>query len=139
MEPILSLSTAKDIAGHLAKWLVNLGRAKEKRKHESLRAVDKVVSLTRRSMVYGRALKAGHRDFKIEADLAASWSDLAGTLRELKLEALAKKCDLLSRHTADPEQFSAQFLADADLSFASIEALARRTAVGIKTSSLAGG
>lgn len=132
LETVATVATAKEIADHVGKWLVNLKRAGEERQLQSLRAVNKVVSLVRKTMAYSRGLKAGKQDFNTEADLAAEWSELSFELAQLKLHALAKKCDLMSRYWANPEQFSPAFLAEADISFETVERLARDLTIQIK-------
>ena len=124
--------TAKEVAGHVVKWLVNLKRAGEERQQQSLSALSKVVSLARKTMAYSRGLKAGKQDFNAEADIAAIWSDLSFELTQLKLHVLAKKCDLMSRYWADPEQFSPSFLAEADISFETVERLVRDLIMQLK-------
>ncbi|MFT3848765.1 MAG: hypothetical protein QM739_08800 [Propionivibrio sp.] len=133
LETLTTPATAKEIASHVVKWLVNLNRAGEERKLQSLRAVNKVVSLARMTRAYARGLKVGEQDFNTEANLAGQWSELAFELKQLKLHALAKKCDLKSRYWADPEQFSPDFLAEADISFDTVERLAREMSVRIES------
>ncbi len=132
LETLTTPATAKEIASHVGRWLVNLRRASDERKLQSLRAVNKVVSLVRMTAAYSRGLKAGKQDFNTEAILAGQWSELAFELTQLKLDALAKKCDLKSRYWASPEQFSPGFLSDADISFDTVERLARDMSVQIK-------
>lgn len=132
LETLATPATAKEIASHVVKWLVNLKRASDDRKSQSLRAVSKVVTLVRVTTAYSRGLKAGKQDFNTEAYLAGQWSELAFELTQLKLDALAKKCDLKSRYWANPEQFLPEFLADADISFDTVERVARDMSIQIK-------
>lgn len=132
LETIAATVTAREVVSHVVKWLVNLKRAGEERQQQSFRAVNKVISLARKSRAYSRGLKAGKQDFNAEADLAANWSDLSLELTQLNLATLAKKCDLMSRYWADPEQLSPSFLAEADISFETVERLARDLTVQIK-------
>lgn len=136
VDPIVVVKNGAALAGHIAKWLANLNRAKEDRKRQSLLAVNKVVVLVRKTMVYSRALKQGSKDFNVESNLATEWSELAFELSNLKLDALAKKCDLKGRYWADPEGFSKDFLFEADISFQTVDRLARNISVKVKTGNL---
>lgn len=132
LETLTTTLAIKELATHFIRWLANLNRANEARQKQSLRAVSSVVTLVRKSSAYSRGLKRGKQDFNTEADLAAQWSVLSFELAELKLNALAKKCDLKSRYWADPAQFTPEFLAQADISFESVERLARNLVIKIK-------
>ncbi len=131
-EPLTTLATSKELAQHVLKWLTNLRRAGRERQQQSLLAVHKVIALARRTKAYSRGVKAGQQDFKAEAELAATWADLGFELKRLGLKALAKKCDVTSRYWADPQQFSPAFLVEADISFDSVERLARQLEVQIE-------
>lgn len=127
-----ALATAKGVASHVTKWLVNLKRANRERQEQSLRAVNMVTSLARRTRAYSRGIAAGQQNYSTEADLAASWSDVSFELELLGLSVLAKKCDLKSRYWADPQQFFSGSLAEADISFETVERLARELVVQIR-------
>lgn len=135
-EAASTVATAKAIAGHVGRWLANLRRAGDARRQQSLRAVNAAVSLLRQTQAYARGLKAGKQDFNMESRLAGSWADLSFELAQLKLPALAKKCDLMSRFWADPAAFPPAFLADADIGFAAVERLARELSVQIRLGKL---
>lgn len=135
VESVAAGGIAKSVATHILKWLTNLNRAKKERKRESLKAVNKVVSLIRKTTAYSRGLRVGQQDFGMEAMLAEDWSDLAHALSELKLIALAKKCDLNGRYWADSSQFTPEFLLQADISFDTIEKITRNLAAQINADS----
>lgn len=129
IEAVGALQFSKDVATHILKWLTNLRRANKDRRRESLKAVNKIVALIRKTTAYSRGLRDGKQDFGTEAMLAEQWSDLAHDLAELKLVSLAKKCDLTGRFWADAAQFTPDFLTQADISFQSVERLARDLAI----------
>ena len=131
-EPLTTLATSKELAQHVLRWLANLRRAGKDRQQQSLRAVHKVIVLARKTKAYSRGLQAGKQDFKAEAELAATWAELGFELKLLGLKALAKKCDVTSQYWADPQQLSPAFLAEADISFDSVERLARQLEVQIE-------
>ena len=135
LESATAVDFAKALATHILKWLTNLNRAKRERQRESLKAVNKVVSLIRKTSAYSRGLRLGQQDFSAEAELAEDWSDLAHTLDELGLTALAKKCDLSGRYWADSTQFTPAFLSEADIGFQTMEKMARKLATQIKAGS----
>ncbi len=129
---IMTASFGKGLATHLLKWLTNLSRAKRDRQVQSIKAVNKVVSLIRKTTAYLRGLRVGKQDFGLEAALAEGWSDLAHELAELKLDALAKKCDITGRYWADSNQFTLEFMAQADISFKTVEKMARDLVIQIR-------
>ena len=131
-EPLTTIAATKELAQHFFKWLTNLKRAGHERQQQSLLAVHKVFALARRTKAYSRGVRAGQQDFKAEAELAATWAELAFELKRLRLTALAKKCDVTSQYWADPQQLSPEFLAEADISFDSVERLARQLEVQIE-------
>jgi hypothetical protein len=134
-ESAAAIGFARALATHILKWLTNLNRAKGERQLESLRAVNKVVSLIRKTTAYSRGLRLGQKDFRSEAELAEDWSDLAHKLDELGLTVLAKKCDLSGRYWADSNQFTPDFLSEADIGFQTMEKVARKLATQIRAGS----
>lgn len=127
-----AMATAKELAAHVIKWLVNLRRANRERQQQSLGAVNMVTSLARKTRAYSRGIAAGQRNYSTEAELAANWADVSFALERLGLSVLAKKCDLNSRYWADPQQFFSSSLAEADISFETVERLARDLSVQIR-------
>lgn len=113
------------LLGHLARWLANLRRAGDARKRESVEALRDVIVASRRTAAY---LRSRDHAPSVEAEQALSetWTRLAFRLRDLGVEALAKRCDVSGRHWADPTALDADFLDKADVSLTSIERLARR-------------
>ena len=124
--------TAKEVVSHIVKWLVNLKRAGGERQQQSQHAVNRVASLVKKTLAYSRGLKLGKQDFVAEADLSGNWSDLSFELADLKLHALAKKCDVMSRYWSNPEQFPPGFLAEADISFETFSSVVRDLTIQIK-------
>lgn len=129
---LATAAAAKELAAHVVRWLSNLGRARASRQRESLRAVNRVTALMRKSTAYHRGRAAGRQNFDMEAVLAEQWSLLAHELQELGLAALAKRCDVMGRYWADPATLSPEFLDQADISFQSVERLAADLAARIQ-------
>lgn len=129
---LATAATAKEIAAHVVRWLANLGRARTSRQRESLRAVNRVTALMRKTTAYRRGHSAGRQNFDTEAILAEQWSLLGHELQELGLMSLAKRCDVMGRYWADPATLSPEFLDQADISFQSVERLAAELAAKIQ-------
>lgn len=107
----LTESALKALLAHLGRYLANLARAGQLRKSESRKALQGVINATRQTRVYVRALNAsGKRDFRTEERLSATWTGLSFELRQLGVQALAKRCDIAGGYWSDPETFSEEFL-----------------------------
>ena len=124
-ETLITASTVKAVGTHVAKWLNNLWRAGQQRQLQSLGAIAKVIPALRKTEAYCRGLAKGDVNHSTEAELAFHWSALAAELEMLELKALAKKCDMKGRYWANPDQFSPEFLQQADIGLKSVERLAR--------------
>ena len=112
---------------HLKQWLVNLRRAGQARKRESVAALRAVIVAARGTRVYLRELAdSGRRNHARETELAETWTRLGFVLRDLGLGKLAKRCDLSGRYWSDPAQFEEDFLERADIGLARMEQLARQ-------------
>lgn len=113
---------------HLKKWASNLRRANYERKAESTAALQDVIRAVRKTAVYMRQIKRrGERNEDKEEELSLSWTNLGFKLEELNLSGLAKKCQISGKHWSDPEHYSADFLAKADVGLEAIE----KTALGL--------
>lgn len=116
-----------ELVRHLQQWLVNLRRAGDTRKEQSVSALRSVIVASRQTSVYIRQLRdnssASHSE---EARLAALWSNLGFQLEDLGLTRLAKRCDIKGRYWADPNQFDEAFLDKADVGLERMEQLARQ-------------
>ena len=112
---------------HLRQWLVNLDRAGEQRKRESIEALRAVTLAARATRVYLRRLADTARaDHAEEARLSELWTGLGFKLKDLGLGALAKRCDVTGRYWSDPSQLDREFLDKADVGLERMEQLARR-------------
>ena len=118
---------------HLKQWLVNLRKAGLARKAESVDALRAVIVAARQTSAYVRRLSEnGQQDHKVESKLAATWTELSFLLSDLKLNKLAKRCDIKGRYWANPTQFDAEFLDKADVGLERMEQLARQTLAEIE-------
>lgn len=118
---------------HLKLWLTNLRRAGDERKRQSIRALRAVIIAARSTKAYLRKLTVtAKQDYAQEAKLAQTWTELGFVLKDLKLGALAKRCDISGRYWADPQQFERAFLDKADVGLARMEQLARQLVAEIE-------
>ena len=131
---MISESLLRELFRHLRTWLANLQRAGGERRRESVAALRAVIIAARHTQAYMRKLKIeqkqGHRE---EARLAGMWTELGFRLADLNLKRLAKRCDINGRYWADPEQFDADFLRQADVGLQRMEQLARQMVAEIET------
>lgn len=112
---------------HLRQWLVNLDRAGERRKRESMEALRAVTLAARATRVYlRRVADTAQADHAEEARLSEMWTGLGFKLKDLGLSALAKRCDVTGRYWSDPSQFDREFLDKADVGLGRMEQIARR-------------
>ncbi len=117
---------------HLRSWLANLDRANDKRKQESIQALRKVITAARETAVYMRQLDGGKQDHKTESHLAVLWTDLGFALTDLKLNKLAKRCQISGKQWASPDHYDVAFIKKADVSLERMESLAKRILHQIK-------
>ena len=114
-----------ELVKHAGRWLVNLKRAKETRKKESVEALRKVVIAARKTSVYMRQLRdTGKRSHATESELAMLWTELGFALQDLGLEKLARRCSIKGKHWADPDQTDLQYLEKTDVGLEQMEQLA---------------
>jgi hypothetical protein len=130
---LLGSDELKTLLTHVMRWLVNLGRAHDERKHASITALREVIIVARRTAAYLRHLeRTGQQDVTQEQELAERWTALGFTMQDLGLTKLAKRCDIRGRAWANPAQFAPGFLEKADVSLESIEQLASRALIEIQ-------
>ena len=121
----LSGTELRSLLTHVLRWLANLRRAGAARRRESIAALREVILVARSTQVYLRS-RDGAPSVTAEQALSERWTELGFRLRDLRLGALAKRCDVSGRHWADPTALDADFLQRADVSLESMERLARR-------------
>jgi hypothetical protein len=116
-----------ELVKHLKQWLVNLDRAGEQRKRESIAALRAVTVAARATRVYLRRIAdTAQTDHAEEARLSEMWTGLGFKLQDLGLGALAKRCDITGRYWADPSALDRGFLDKADVGLERMEQLARQ-------------
>ncbi len=122
-----------ELVKHLKQWLVNLRKAGEARKTESVEALRAVIVAARHTSAYVRRLnETGQQDHAEEANLSTMWTKLSFMLADLKLSKLAKRCDIKGRYWANPAQFDSEFLEKADIGLERMEQLARQMVAEIE-------
>ena len=115
-----------DIFKHVRSWLANLDRASDGRKQQSIRALRDVISASRETAVYIRHVNVnGARAHKTESHLSLLWTELGFALEDLKLNKLAKRCQIKGKQWSDPEHYDDDFIKKADISLERMERLAR--------------
>ena len=131
--PPLADNLLWELFKHLRQWLVNLDRAGEQRKRESIAALRAVTVAARATRVYlRRVADTACSDHAEEARLSEMWTGLGFKLRDLGLGALAKRCDISGRYWSDPDQFEREFLDKADIGLERMEQLARQMVAEIE-------
>lgn len=124
--PLVTLGAGelRALLGHVNRWLANLRRASDARRAESVAALRDVIVAARRTSAYLR-MREGAASPEVEQALSETWTRLSFRLKDLGLDALAKRCDVSGRHWADPEALDPDFLEKADVGLASMERCAR--------------
>ena len=123
---VISSKLLNDLFNHSSRWLSNLKRAKKARKTASIKALRQVILASRETAVYVRQLnETGHCDHASEKHLALLWTELGFELEDLKLNKLAKRCQIKGKHWSDPKHFDSDFLEKADVSLERMERLAK--------------
>jgi len=123
-----------ELVKHTGAWVVNLKRAKDARKKESVEALRKVVIAARKTSVYMRQLKdTGKRSHRTESELSTLWTELGFALEDLGISKLAKRCRITGKHWADPVQMDKEFLAKADVGLEKMEQIANEVLREIKS------
>jgi len=122
---VLSTEALGELFNHGSKWLLNLRRAKQARKLASVAALRKVITSSRETAVYVRQLNdRGKRDHKTERHLSLLWTELGFALEDLRINKLAKRCQIKGKHWSDPEHYGSDFLDKADISLDRMERIA---------------
>lgn len=122
-----------DIFKHVRSWLANLDRAGNDRKQESIRALRDVITAARETAVYIRHMNDnGTRNYATESHLSILWTELGFALEDLKLNKLAKRCQIKGKHWSDPGHYEEDFIKKADVSLDRMECLAREILYKIK-------
>jgi hypothetical protein len=125
--PTLTASLLWELVKHLKQWLVNLDRAGDQRKRESIAALRAVTVAARATRAYLRRLAdTAQADHAEEARLSEMWTGLGFKLQDLGLGTLAKRCDVTGRYWADPASFDREFLDKADVGLERMEQLSRQ-------------
>jgi len=107
-------------------WLANLNRAGNDRKRESIIALRGIITASRETAVYIRQVKAyGKQDYATENHLSLLWTELGFALEDLKINKLAKKCQIKGKHWSNPDHYDQDFIEKADVSLDRMEQLAR--------------
>ncbi len=124
LEVVTSISLW-ELTKHTASWVSNLKRAKDERKKESVNALRKVVTASRRTSIYLRKLqKNKERSIDEEGELSLLWTELGFELQDLGLTKLSKRCSIKGKHWEYPEKSDPKLLAKADVSLERMEELA---------------
>ena len=125
-----------ELVKHLKQWLLNLRKAGEVRRTESIGALRAVIVAARETSVYVRQINdTGRQDHAREGNLAVRWTELGFLLGDLGLKKLAKRCDIRGRYWADPARLDAEFLTKADIGLERMEQLARQMLAELDRSS----
>jgi len=110
---------------HVKRWVSNLLRARKGRKAESKKALRSVIRAVRETEIYIRQLKeGGKKSIKTEKELSLLWTDLSFMLKDLKLEKLAKRCQIKGKYWADPSRYDSDFLNKAGTKLPEVESVA---------------
>jgi len=116
-----------ELVKHTTIWVVNLKRAKETRKKQSIDALRKVVVAAQQTSIYVRQLReTGEKSHSKEAELAKSWTELSFALEDLGITKLAKRCKINGMQWTDPSRMDQQFLEKADASLEKMEQIANQ-------------
>ncbi|UFS62545.1 hypothetical protein LOH54_00075 [Sulfurimonas sp. HSL-3221] len=122
----ISAGVLWDIFKHTGSWLINLGRAGEARKRQSVTALRNVITAARETSVYIRQVRdTGKRDHAAEKDLTLLWTELGFALHDLGIEKLARRCQIKGKEWSDPEQYNPVFLEKAHISLERMERIAK--------------
>ncbi len=125
--PISEISASEflSLITHVKKWVVNLLRAKEKRKQESKEALRAVIKAVRETTWYiAHFRKKGKQSIEKEKELALLWTELSFKLNDLGLKRLSERCDISGKYWADTSAFDKDILERAGNRLNDIEQLA---------------
>lgn len=123
--PVMTAVEWLDLLTHVKQWVSNLLRARTKRKAESKKALRSVLLAVRETEIYVRKLKeGGKKSIKAEEKLSMRWTNLSFLLEDLKLEKLAKRCEIKGRYWANPSRYDSDFLNKAGTRLPEVERVA---------------
>ena len=127
MIEIVTAISLWELTKHLGSWLVNLKRAKDARKQQSIAALRKVITSARHTSTYLRQLNNGKkRNIKKEGELSILWTELSFELDDLGLNKLAKRCMIKGKQWENPQESENKpYFQKADISLDKMEKLAR--------------
>lgn len=115
-----------ELTKHAGTWIVNLKRAKDERKKQSIAALRKVVTSSRKTAIYLRQLQeTGERSLQKEGELSLLWTELGFELEELGVNKLAKRCQIKGKHWENPKNSDKEYMKKADVSLERMERIAR--------------
>lgn len=111
-----------ELVKHTATWILNLKRASDTRKKESIGALRKVIVAAQQTAVYVRQLEeTGKRSHQVESELSTLWTELGFALEDLGIEKLAKRCRTIGKHWTNPESMEKEYLEKANVSLKKME------------------
>lgn len=114
-----------ELTKHAGIWLVNLKRAKDERKKQSVAAIRKVITSARKTAIYMRQLNQGsNRDIGKEGELAMLWTELSFELQDLGVKKLAERCSIKGKHWVNPQESDKPYMQKADVSLERMEKIA---------------
>ena len=124
--PELTTPTLWELFKNGVTWLANLKRANKARKQESRQAVRSIITAARETSVYIREMHdTGQRNHDKEALLSNLWTKLGFQLQDLRIDKLAKRCQIKGKYWSDPYHYDGDFMEKADVSLERMERLAR--------------
>lgn len=111
---------------HVKTWLINLERASETRKKESVEALRAVLNAVRETESYLRRLRSEGRDQNKEDVLSTLWTELSYKLNDLGLKKLEKKCFMKGKYWADRDKYSDEYFEKYGISLELIEHIVKK-------------
>ncbi|WP_347369079.1 MULTISPECIES: hypothetical protein [Vibrio] len=126
MIEVVSTISMWELTKHAGSWLVNLKRAKDSRKKQSVAAIRKVITSSRKTAIYMRQLNLnGKRDIEKEGELAMLWTELGFELEDLGVKKLAERCSIKGKHWENPQESDKKYMQKADVSLERMEKIAK--------------
>ncbi len=125
MVDIVTSVSLWELVKHAMTWVVNLKRASNDRKLQSVDALRKVIIAAQRTSVYLRQIKdTGIKSHQMEAELSVLWTELSFKLEDLGIESLAKRCRIKGKHWTNPDAMDGNELEKSDVGLEKMEQLA---------------
>ncbi|SHG93528.1 hypothetical protein [Ferrimonas marina] len=122
MIEIITTVSLWELSKHAASWLVNLRRAKQSRRQESIAALRQVILASRQTRIW---LQQPSISPEQQQTLATLWTELSFTLSDLGVEKLAKRCDLAGAQWQWSPNQAPEALARTQAQLAKLEGLAQ--------------